>query len=303
MKQRSGRVRPVWMIVVLLSVIAGCVPSGTGDGPVIVDEDGAELSSDQMAARLAEGGWVAEPQADDAGEVYQILVRREDSHADSMPPGFEPPAGAIMIDESTPMMDEDGNPIDQEEFFARMESGEWMPEPMLDEEGNVEKIVLRRVEEGSAPPIGSAEMVGGSGDRFLSQPFPDFEFTTLAGDRVSRDDLRGKISVVNFWFRACKPCMMEVPELNELVAEYADDGVVFLAFTWDDEADAREAVSESSFAYDVVAESMSLHEEMKVNSYPTHLIFGRDGACVAAFQGYTTGMGETIAAEIEKLLD
>ncbi len=48
---------------------------------------------------------------------------------------------------------------------------------------------------------------------------------------------------------------------------------------------------------------MSLHEELKVNSYPTHLILDRNGVCVAAFQGYTTGMGGIIAAEIEKLLD
>lgn len=41
----------------------------------------------------------------------------------------------------------------------------------------------------------------------------------------------GEAVVINVWATWCGPCIKEIPELNELVEKYKDQGVRFLAFT------------------------------------------------------------------------
>lgn len=42
------------------------------------------------------------------------------------------------------------------------------------------------------------------------------EFPTAQGDVVDLDQLRGQWVLVNYWAEWCKPCLEEIPELNEL---------------------------------------------------------------------------------------
>ncbi|TDQ77905.1 peroxiredoxin family protein [Sphingobacterium yanglingense] len=59
---------------------------------------------------------------------------------------------------------------------------------------------------------------------------PDFTVTTLDGKKLTMSSLKGKVVVLNFWFTSCRPCVEEMPDLNKIVAKYADNkDVVFLA--------------------------------------------------------------------------
>jgi len=46
----------------------------------------------------------------------------------------------------------------------------------------------------------------------------------------SLSSLKGKIFVINFWFLECKPCVIEIPELNKIVEKHKSEEVLFLAF-------------------------------------------------------------------------
>ena len=50
---------------------------------------------------------------------------------------------------------------------------------------------------------------------------PDFSLPDLEGQRFSNDDLKGKITLINFWGTWCGPCKAEVPDLARLHAAYA----------------------------------------------------------------------------------
>ena len=43
-----------------------------------------------------------------------------------------------------------------------------------------------------------------------------FEGVTETGETVSSDDYRGEVLVVNFWYAACGPCIVEAPLLEEV---------------------------------------------------------------------------------------
>ncbi|WP_379127267.1 redoxin domain-containing protein [Paenibacillus sp. sgz500958] len=45
---------------------------------------------------------------------------------------------------------------------------------------------------------------------------PDFAATTVNGEKVRLSDYKGKKILLNFWASWCKPCVQEMPLLNEI---------------------------------------------------------------------------------------
>jgi len=58
---------------------------------------------------------------------------------------------------------------------------------------------------------------------------PAFQLEDTAGNKVSLEDLRGKVVLVNFWATWCPPCRAEMPSMEKLNAAMADDDFVMLA--------------------------------------------------------------------------
>ena len=52
---------------------------------------------------------------------------------------------------------------------------------------------------------------------------PDFSFTTLEGEYISLDDLRGKVVLLDFWGTWCPPCVESIPELRNLHKKYSKE--------------------------------------------------------------------------------
>jgi len=57
---------------------------------------------------------------------------------------------------------------------------------------------------------------------------PDFELLDRDGNPVRLSDLQGQVVVVNFWASWCPPCRDEMPALQALAQDYADQGLVVL---------------------------------------------------------------------------
>lgn len=45
-------------------------------------------------------------------------------------------------------------------------------------------------------------------------------WTDIDGSFIEKESLKPKVSLVNFWFPGCKPCIASIPQKNELVAHY-----------------------------------------------------------------------------------
>ena len=52
---------------------------------------------------------------------------------------------------------------------------------------------------------------------------PDFSFTSLQGEYISLDDLRGKVVVLDFWGTWCRPCVDSVPDLRSMHKKYSKE--------------------------------------------------------------------------------
>ena len=155
----------------------------------------------------------------------------------------------------------------------------------------------------------------GDGDK--TQKFPAFEGKDLNGNPVKSDDLFSKnaVTVVNFWFTTCNPCVGELSELDALNKELAEKGGALIGvntFTLDgDEA----AISE---AKDVLAKKGATYQNVYFDSdgeagkftanifaYPTTYVVDRNGNIVGdPIVGAITEkkQAEALQAQIDKAL-
>ena len=124
------------------------------------------------------------------------------------------------------------------------------------------------------------------------QKFPTFEGKDLDGNTVKSDELfsANAVTVVNFWFTTCNPCVGELSELDALNKELAEKGGSLIGvntFTLDGD---ETAISE---AKDVLAKKGATYQNVYFDSdgeagkfttnifaYPTTYVVDRSGNIV-----------------------
>jgi peroxiredoxin len=62
-----------------------------------------------------------------------------------------------------------------------------------------------------------------------SAPAPQSQFVLLDGSSTSTQDLKGKVTLVNFWATSCVTCVAEMPEVIATYNKYKDRGYDTLA--------------------------------------------------------------------------
>src|SRR5712692_6341725 len=62
---------------------------------------------------------------------------------------------------------------------------------------------------------------------------PEFSIRTDSGRTVSASNFGGRLLVLNFWATWCRPCIEELPSLNQFQRRMADSGVVVLGISVD----------------------------------------------------------------------
>ncbi|MEO2537985.1 TlpA disulfide reductase family protein, partial [Collinsella aerofaciens] len=81
---------------------------------------------------------------------------------------------------------------------------------------------------GSTPSAGESVDASTAGANASSEAtkFPSFTGKDLDGNDVSSDELfsKNKVTVMNFWFTTCKPCVGELGDLEDLNKELAKKG-------------------------------------------------------------------------------
>src|SRR5215213_1527864 len=67
-------------------------------------------------------------------------------------------------------------------------------------------------------------------EKNLAIKLDDFVYAThIMGPEVPKDQLRGKVVLVEFWGINCRPCLQSMPHLNKLYNELRDFGLVLVA--------------------------------------------------------------------------
>ena len=155
------------------------------------------------------------------------------------------------------------------------------------------------------------------GDSDKTQKFPAFEGKDLNGNTVKSDDLFSKnaVTVVNFWFTTCNPCVGELAELDALNKELAEKGGALIGVNTFTLGGDEAAISE---AKDVLAKKGVTYQNVYFDSdgeagkfaanifaYPTTYVVDRNGNIVGdPIVGAITEpkQAEALQAQIDKAL-
>jgi len=137
----------------------------------------------------------------------------------------------------------------------------------------------------------------------LGKQFSEFKFLTLKGKSISSKKLKDKVVVINAWFLACKPCILEIPDLNNIVNDYKNKDVEFLAITFDKKKDVRKFLRKTDFNYRHITDQINFMQENEIFSYPTHLVIDKSGKLVKAIVGLSPMLDEELRHAIDDELD
>ena len=124
------------------------------------------------------------------------------------------------------------------------------------------------------------------------QKFPAFEGKDLDGNTVKSDELfsANAVTVVNFWFTTCNPCVGELGELDALNKELANKGGALIginSFTLDGDekaiAEAKEVLAKKGATYQNIyfgSDGDAGKFVENVFAYPTTYVVDRSGNIV-----------------------
>ena len=149
------------------------------------------------------------------------------------------------------------------------------------------------------------------------QKFPAFEGKDLDGNPVKSDELfsGNAVTVVNFWFTTCNPCVGELAELDALNKELAEKGGSLIGvntFTLDGDesaiAEAKDVLAKKGATYQNVyfaSDGEAGKFTASIFAYPTTYVVDRNGNIVGdPIVGAVTekNQAEALQAQIDKAL-
>ena len=158
---------------------------------------------------------------------------------------------------------------------------------------------------------------GKMADQGSMQKFPAFEGKDLDGNTVKSDELfsANAVTVVNFWFTTCGPCVGELSELDALNKELAEKGGALIGvntFTLDGDetaiSEAKEVLAKKGATYQNIyfgSDGDAGKFMENVFAYPTTYVVDRNGNIVGdPIVGAVTGktQAEALQAQIDKAL-
>ena len=145
-----------------------------------------------------------------------------------------------------------------------------------------------------APPVWGAET-----DQEIPV-FPNIAFTALDGSKqLDLESFRGRPVLVTFWASWCGPCRQELPELQKLSAELADEGFALVTINTDQSAIVGARYLQK-YEIDVPVYRMDQRTllQLGVKLLPTNVLLDRERRPVLIQRGYSP----EVPTEIRRLV-
>jgi peroxiredoxin len=139
--------------------------------------------------------------------------------------------------------------------------------------------------------------------QWRGKPAPAWKLTDLAGLEHSLKDYRGKILILDWWYKDCPWCILAMPALTEVAQRYSDRGVAVLGMNVDRDANnARFAVDKVKPGYPSLLASRDVAKAYGVTGYPTLFIVDKEGKIADVHTGYSRDLTTRLSKKLDALL-
>ena len=151
---------------------------------------------------------------------------------------------------------------------------------------------------------GQASVTDSKGSSGELSPMPAITLKDFDGKRVTGEQLKGSIIVLDFWATWCGPCIKEIPALNQLQEKYATKGVKVIGVTMASGSaeEVKPFVAKKNMRYTVLMGDDDESYDFNVFGFPTTFIITADLKIYKKYIGVGTNKAAQIEADIQKLL-
>ena len=141
----------------------------------------------------------------------------------------------------------------------------------------------------------------GLGGGSSSEPAPPSTFVLLDGSKSTTADLKGKVTLVNFWATTCVSCVKEMPELAATYNKFKDRGfeTVAVAMSYDPPSYVVNFAQSRQLPFKVAIDNTGSVAQAwgDIKLTPTTFIVDKKGQIVKRY------VGEPDFAALHQLLD
>lgn len=196
----------------------------------------------------------------------------------------------------------DGKLIKSETAQAMMESMDYIPQYYSDNAGDVVAVQLIKMPEAQKRRIAEFMARQKELEALVGTNAKHFEATDMDGNPINLSDMKGSVVAINFWFIGCKPCIMEMPELNDIVQKFEGENVKFIAVALDSKGSLRAFEEKRAFNYNIVPDGRSVAKIYDIQGYPTHCIIDQEGKIQYFKSAYSPQTAHELESKISELL-
>ncbi len=120
---------------------------------------------------------------------------------------------------------------------------------------------------------------------------PPFSLQTLDGKTVTRDSLKGKVVLLDFWATWCGPCLKALPELKDLRQKNAGQPLVIVSVSVDeDKKIVQEFASRNGMDWTQAWDGqMKAVSAFRVDSFPSYVILDSESRIAYRQKGWSPG--------------
>ena len=139
--------------------------------------------------------------------------------------------------------------------------------------------------------------------KVVGHPAAAWELPDLRGKSHSLKEYRGKVVILDFWYRGCHPCMRAMPQVKRLAAEFRGQPVVVLGMSVDEnEADARFVVDKMGIDYTTLKTDWELPPKYAEHACPLLVVIDQKGTVRDLHVGYSQSLQREIGEIVRQLL-
>ncbi len=115
---------------------------------------------------------------------------------------------------------------------------------------------------------------------------PEFSAPDPSGKQIALSDVKGKLTLVDFWAAWCKPCRAENPNVVRVYEKYHDKGLNIIGVSLDRKAEAwKKAIEDDKLVWNQVSNLAYFNDEVaklyNVNAIPAAFLLDANGVIVA----------------------